>query len=108
MITTGKGVAGFTLDPTLGERQGQAGECAYTGGCGTGGAVAGQPWGCQPAVCRCGYALLVFGSLLAALRHTPAAGEFVITHPNVQVPPKGNIYSINEGNAVNWDAATKK
>jgi hypothetical protein len=38
----------------------------------------------------------------------PAAGEFVITHPNVQVPPKGNIYSINEGNAVNWDAATKK
>ena len=32
----------------------------------------------------------------------------MITHPNVQVPPKGNIYSINEGNAVNWDAATKK
>lgn len=52
MITTGKGVAGFTLDPTL--------------------------------------------------------GEFVITHPNVQIPTKGNIYSINEGNAANWDPATKK
>lgn len=52
MITTGKGVAGFTLDPTL--------------------------------------------------------GEFVITHPNVQVPKKGNIYSINEGNAANWDPATTK
>ncbi|EFN53719.1 hypothetical protein CHLNCDRAFT_56257 [Chlorella variabilis] len=52
MITTGKGVAGFTLDPTL--------------------------------------------------------GEFVITHPKVQVPSRGPIYSINEGNAVNWDAATKK
>ena len=36
------------------------------------------------------------------------AGEFVITHPSVQVPPRGAIYSINEGNAVNWDEATKK
>ncbi|KAI3425124.1 hypothetical protein D9Q98_008896 [Chlorella vulgaris] len=52
MITTGKGVAGFTLDPTL--------------------------------------------------------GEFVITHPNVQVPTRGPIYSINEGNAINWDVATKR
>jgi fructose-1,6-bisphosphatase I len=32
----------------------------------------------------------------------------VITHPNVQVPPRGPIYSINEGNAVNWDEATKR
>ena len=32
----------------------------------------------------------------------------MITHPNVQVPPRGPIYSINEGNSVNWDAATKK
>ncbi|KAI7839213.1 hypothetical protein COHA_007026 [Chlorella ohadii] len=52
MITTGNGVAGFTLDPTL--------------------------------------------------------GEFVITHPKVQVPPRGTIYSINEGNAANWDPATTK
>ena len=42
----------------------------------------------------------------APLHHT--AGEFVITHPNVQVPKKGNIYSINEGNSVNWDVATKR
>lgn len=52
MITTGDGVAGFTLDPTL--------------------------------------------------------GEFVITHPRVKVPPRGTIYSINEGNAANWDPATTK
>ena len=32
----------------------------------------------------------------------------MITHPKVQVPSRGPIYSINEGNAVNWDAATKK
>lgn len=38
----------------------------------------------------------------------PAAGEFVITHPNVQVPTRGPIYSINEGNAINWDVATKR
>jgi fructose-1,6-bisphosphatase I len=36
------------------------------------------------------------------------AGEFVITHPQVQIPPRHPIYSINEGNSVNWDPATKK
>lgn len=52
MITTGKGVAGFTLDPSL--------------------------------------------------------GEFVLTHPAVRMPTKGNIYSINEGNCANWDEPTKQ
>lgn len=35
-------------------------------------------------------------------------GEFVLTHPTVSVPPIGKIYSINEGNAANWDAATSR
>lgn len=30
------------------------------------------------------------------------AGEFVLTHPNIRVPPKGNIYSVNEGNSAFW------
>ena len=27
-------------------------------------------------------------------------GEFVLTHPNIQLPPRGMIYSINEGNSL--------
>lgn len=30
-------------------------------------------------------------------------GEFILTHPNIKVPPRGKIYSINEANALNWD-----
>ncbi len=33
-------------------------------------------------------------------------GEFVLTHPEMRVPKKGNIYSINEGNYSIWDKAT--
>eukprot|EP00300_Choanocystis_sp_HF-7_P036286 c52127_g1_i1.p1 GENE.c52127_g1_i1~~c52127_g1_i1.p1 ORF type:complete len:354 (+),score=94.46 c52127_g1_i1:44-1105(+) len=32
----------------------------------------------------------------------PALGEFVLTHPNIRVPERGNIYSINEGNRSVW------
>merc|ERR1719324_508287 len=28
----------------------------------------------------------------------PAIGEFVLTHPNIQIPKRGKIYSINEAN----------
>ena len=35
-------------------------------------------------------------------------GEFVLTHPHVVMPARGSIYSINEGNAANWDAATRR
>eukprot|EP00294_Goniomonas_avonlea_P016227 CAMPEP_0114549052 /NCGR_PEP_ID=MMETSP0114-20121206/5317_1 /TAXON_ID=31324 /ORGANISM="Goniomonas sp, Strain m" /LENGTH=338 /DNA_ID=CAMNT_0001733699 /DNA_START=10 /DNA_END=1026 /DNA_ORIENTATION=+ len=33
----------------------------------------------------------------------PQLGEFILTHPNMRVPEKGSIYSINEGNASKWD-----
>jgi fructose-1,6-bisphosphatase I len=32
-------------------------------------------------------------------------GDFILTHPNIQVRPRGSIYSINEGNAQFWDSA---
>jgi fructose-1,6-bisphosphatase I len=35
-------------------------------------------------------------------------GEFVLTHNDVRIKPKGNIYSINEGNAKFWDEATRR
>jgi len=31
-------------------------------------------------------------------------GEFVLTHPNVQIPTRGSIYSMNEANRQMWDA----
>jgi fructose-1,6-bisphosphatase I len=38
----------------------------------------------------------------------PSTGEFVITHPNMQVPLKKAIYSINEGNCRHWDESIQK
>lgn len=38
----------------------------------------------------------------------PMCGEFVLTHPNIRIPQKGNIYSINEGNFNKWDEGTKR
>jgi len=38
----------------------------------------------------------------------PSLGEFILTHPNIKVPKKGKIYSVNEGNAKNWDEPTTK
>jgi len=38
----------------------------------------------------------------------PAIGEFILTDPNMSVPPRGKIYSINEGYAATWDDAVKE
>ncbi|KAJ9675583.1 hypothetical protein PVL29_024485 [Vitis rotundifolia] len=38
----------------------------------------------------------------------PSLGEFILTHPNIKIPKKGKIYSVNEGNTKNWDAPTTK
>lgn len=38
----------------------------------------------------------------------PSLGEFILTHPNIKIPRKGKIYSVNEGNAKNWDEPTRK
>jgi len=29
-----------------------------------------------------------------------ALGEFILTHPNIKIPPRGKIYSFNEGNTM--------
>ncbi|CAL5185434.1 unnamed protein product [Lathyrus oleraceus] len=36
----------------------------------------------------------------------PSLGEFILTHPDIKIPKKGKIYSVNEGNAKNWDGPT--
>ncbi|KAG9140241.1 hypothetical protein Leryth_014686 [Lithospermum erythrorhizon] len=38
----------------------------------------------------------------------PSLGEFVLTHADIKIPTKGTIYSVNEGNAKNWDGPTTK
>ena len=38
----------------------------------------------------------------------PAFGEFLLSHSNIQIPKKANIYSINEGNYKYWRSGLKK
>jgi len=38
----------------------------------------------------------------------PAIGEFVLTERNMRLPARGNIYSINEGYACQWEAPIKE
>jgi fructose-1,6-bisphosphatase I len=33
----------------------------------------------------------------------PSVGEFFLSHPNLRIPERGKIYSINEGNEAKWD-----
>ncbi|KAK5944166.1 Fructose-1,6-bisphosphatase [Knufia obscura] len=35
-----------------------------------------------------------------------ALGEFILTHPNMQMPKKRAIYSVNEGNSLYWEDKT--
>ncbi|WP_270089509.1 class 1 fructose-bisphosphatase [Sphingobacterium sp. SYP-B4668] len=37
----------------------------------------------------------------------PSIGEFCLSHPNIIIPEKGNIYSINEGNYVKFPQGIK-
>jgi fructose-1,6-bisphosphatase I len=32
----------------------------------------------------------------------PRVNEFVLTHPNIRIPPRGNVYSTNEANSPGW------
>ena len=34
-------------------------------------------------------------------------GEFILTHPNMKLPTKRSIYSVNEGNSLYWDEWVK-
>ncbi len=38
----------------------------------------------------------------------PSVGEFFLSHPDIKIPDKGNIYSVNEGNYNYWCEGTKK
>jgi fructose-1,6-bisphosphatase I len=38
----------------------------------------------------------------------PSVGEFFLSHLNIQIPERGKIYSVNEGNAANWEPSVRK
>jgi fructose-1,6-bisphosphatase I len=38
----------------------------------------------------------------------PSVGEFFLSHPDIRIPEGGAIYSVNEGNAHHWHAATRE
>lgn len=38
----------------------------------------------------------------------PSIGEFLLSHPDIKIPKKGKIYSINEGNYKYWHPGLKK
>jgi fructose-1,6-bisphosphatase I len=38
----------------------------------------------------------------------PSIGEFCLSHPNMQIPKTGKIYSINQGNFISFPEAVKE
>jgi len=49
--------------------------------------------------------VLSFGTDVQGFSLDPTIGEFILTHPNISIPSKGKIYSVNEGNSAKWDRA---
>ena len=39
----------------------------------------------------------------AGFTYDRSIGEFVLTHPDIQIPRRGKIYSMNEANRWKWD-----
>jgi fructose-1,6-bisphosphatase I len=37
----------------------------------------------------------------------PSVGEFLLSHPDIKIPERGKIYSVNEGYFSYWDEPTK-
>jgi fructose-1,6-bisphosphatase I len=52
--------------------------------------------------------VLTIGGCVYGFTLDSSLGEFVLTHPKIQVPRTGSIYSINEGNSKFWDAGMTK
>lgn len=51
--------------------------------------------------------VLSLGDGVNGFTYDPSIGEFVLTEPNMQIPARGKIYSINEGYYHDWDDAVK-
>lgn len=49
--------------------------------------------------------ILVFttGNGVQGFTLDPTIGSFLLSHPNMTIPARGNIYSVNEGNRLQWE-----
>ncbi len=47
------------------------------------------------------------GDQVDGFTYDPGVGEFFLSHPNIRIPQRGGIYSINEGNYHNWSKGTQ-
>ncbi|KAG6786042.1 hypothetical protein POTOM_007634 [Populus tomentosa] len=63
---------------------------------------------CMGAMMMVHELVLSTGSGVNGFSLDPSLGEFILTHPEIKIPKKGKIYSVNEGNAINWDGPTAK
>ncbi|KZC09367.1 PREDICTED: fructose-1,6-bisphosphatase 1 [Dufourea novaeangliae] len=52
--------------------------------------------------------VLSIGHGVNGFTYDPAIGEFILTEKNIRVPPRGDIYSINEGHEGAWDPAIRE
>jgi fructose-1,6-bisphosphatase I len=50
--------------------------------------------------------VLCTGASVNGFTLDPALGEFLLTHPNIRIKPRGKIFSVNEGYSRHWDKAT--
>ena len=40
--------------------------------------------------------------------YDPSVGEFLLSHEDIRIPSRGDIYSVNEGNTIYWDESVRK
>jgi fructose-1,6-bisphosphatase I len=54
--------------------------------------------------------MLVFttGHGVHGFTYEPSVGEYLLSHANVQIPERGRIYSVNEGNYTQWSDGVKR
>ena len=48
------------------------------------------------------------GQGVAGFTLDPSIGEFLISHPSIQIPARGSIYSINEAYERTWNEGTRR
>lgn len=52
--------------------------------------------------------VVAIGDSVQGFTLDPQTKEFLLTHPDLTIPPRGNVYSCNEGNSEGWDPSFQK
>lgn len=72
----------------------------------------------QPGWKQAGAGYIIYGSSTMMVYTTgrgvhgftldPSVGEFLLSHPNIQIPPRGKYYSVNEGYYDRWSKGMRR